>query len=185
MNIEDVWAEYRASLKAFLHSKVSDPDEVDDLLQDILIKTYGNLHTLKSASSVKSWLFQIANNVIIDFYRKRAKSRELSTGDISADNLWYGETNPDIRQALSRCVEPFIDALPYETGELLTAIDLHGQSQKDYAGELGISYSTLKSRVQKGRSLLRDLFDECCHFSLDQHGNLIDYDTKTKNCKKC
>ena len=35
MKVEEVWSGYSASLKAFLHSRVSDPDEVDDLLQEI------------------------------------------------------------------------------------------------------------------------------------------------------
>ena len=71
-----------------------------------------------------------------------------------------------------------------QTAELLTAIELNGISQKDLAIEHGVSYSTLKSRVQKGRQQLRQLFEDCCQFSFDQHGNVIDYDSKS-NCKDC
>jgi len=180
MNVESVWSEYRASIKAFLHSKVSNPDEVDDLLQDILTKTYKNLHRVKSESSIKSWLFQIASHAIIDFYRERGKSSSLS-----ADDLWYVENDISIEQSLSHCIKPFINALPKEAAALLTAIDIQGQSQKEYAKNVGVSYSTLKSRVQKARSQLRGLFEDCCHLSLDLHGNIIDFESKSTGCKKC
>ena len=47
MNIEQVWASYKASLKAFLHSCVANPDDVDDLLQEILIKVHQHLPELR------------------------------------------------------------------------------------------------------------------------------------------
>ena len=159
---------------------MSDSAEVDDLLQEILIKTYNNIHTVKSEDSIKPWLYQIAKNSIIDFYRKQAKKRELT-----ADELWYEQDDEDIRQSLSDCIELFIRALPADSAALLTEIDIKGQSQKAYAKASGISYSTLKSRVSKGRRELRGLFEQCCHFSLDKHGNLVDFDPKSDSCDNC
>ncbi|WP_432474491.1 RNA polymerase sigma factor SigZ [Amphritea sp. HPY] len=185
MNLETVWQEYRTAIKSFLHSKVAEPDDVDDLLQEILIRTHNNIHTLKNATSVKAWLFTLANNVIIDFYRARAKTRGREQA-LGADDLWYGEQNEsDFRQGLSACVKPFVQALPQHSSELLTAIDLQGRSQMELAAEQGISYSTLKSRVQKGRQELRRLFEQCCSFELDVQGNLIGCDTKTGRCGSC
>lgn len=179
-SIEHVWEEYRAAIKAFLHSKIANSDDVDDLLQDILIKTYKNLHTVQSESSVKSWLFQIANHAIIDFYRKKGRPRE-----VNADDLWFDEDNADVQNDLLQCIEPFIQSLPEENAELITSVDIRGQSQKDYAREHGVSYSTLKSRVQKSRHQLRELFEDCCHLTLDHRGNVIDCDSKSSSCKKC
>lgn len=170
MNIEDVWQEYRVAIKRFLHSKISNESDVEDLLQEILIKTYKNLDNVKKQKSIKAWLFQVANNAIIDFYRKKGRQQELS-----AEELWLLDKHDDLKHELSDCVAPFIQALPREHSQLLEAIDIQGKSQKDYAEELGISYSTLKSRVQKSRSLLEDVFDDCCHFKLDKQGNIYDY----------
>ncbi len=180
MNFEEIWSEYRASLKSFLHSKVSSPDEVDDLLQEIMIKIYKNLSVIKSESSVKSWVFQVANNTIIDFYRKRAKLNKLGS-----EELWYSEKNSEVEQSLSQCVIPFINALSLESAELLTAIDLKGQSQVSYGEEHRISYSTLKSRVQKARRELRALFEDCCDFTFDSRGNIADFEEKSRSCENC
>jgi len=180
MKIEDIWLEYRAALKRFLHAKVSNEADVEDLLQDILIKTYNNLDAVKTQKSVKSWLFQIANNTIIDYYRKQSRAREANIED-----LLPPEGSPENKVDLSNCISPFINALPDEYASLLTAIDLNNQSQKQYAEKLGVSYSTLKSRVQKSRGLLKKVFDDCCHFKIDKVGNVYDYDVKAKNerCK--
>lgn len=184
MKLETVWNEYRAALKAFLHVRISDSDDVDDLLQEILIRTHNSIDTLKSEQSLKSWLFSIANNVIIDFYRSRAR-RHGREQQLDADQLWYGDKpEPEYRIELLNCLAPFIHALPEASSELLTAVDLQGKSQKEMAEEQGISYSTLKSRVQKGRQKLRGLFEQCCHFEMDKQGNLIGCEQK-QGCKSC
>ena len=54
MQLEQLWSEYRSALNAFLLSKVSNPQDAEDLLQDILIKTHKNLDKLREARSIKA-----------------------------------------------------------------------------------------------------------------------------------
>ena len=179
MKIERGWQEYQSSLSRFLASKVANPTDVEDLLQNILIKTHQNMGSLNSKERLKPWLFQIANRTIIDFYRQQSVKRELT-----AEDLWYEDEEAN-ENALAQCVEPFIRNLPAKYAELLRAIELEGQSQKDYAEKLGISYSTLKSRVQKSRQQLRRLFDECCSMEVDAQGNAVSCDPKKNACDAC
>lgn len=180
VDIESIWSEYRSGLKAFLHSRVSNPADVEDLLQDIMIKTHGKLGTLNSQTSLRAWLYQIASHAIIDFYR-----RDKSKRPINPDDLWYETIEEDPLPDLEQCIAPFMDALPDEFSTLLRAVDLEGRSQKDQAEALGISYSTLKSRVQSGRKQLRNVFEDCCDFSIDGRGNIVSYQKKTGNCGDC
>ena len=180
MNVETIWSEYQVALKRFLHSKVSIEADVEDLMQDILIKTYNNLHTINDLGSIKSWLFQVANNTIIDFYRKKRRASELEF-----EGTWQVDDENQAISQLSECIVPFINALPAEQADLLTAIDIENKSQKSYAQEIGVSYSTLKSRVQRSRSSLKGVFDQCCHFSIDSRGNLYDYERKASGCSPC
>ena len=180
MKIEEIWLEYRTALKRFLHAKVSNEADVDDLLQEILIKTHNSLATLKNQTSVKAWLFQIANHAIIDHYRQQGRGQENMTEPSSSAPSEESDVD------LSHCILPFINALPSHDANLLTAIDINNQSQKQYAAQIGVSYSTLKSRVQKSRSLLKKVFDDCCHFNIDRNGSVYDYELKAelkiKNC---
>ena len=181
LNIEKIWSDYHHRLRAFLNSKVADQADAEDLLQEVLIKTHARLDSLRDNDSIQAWLYQVANRTVIDFYRKKG-----SLSNLDADDLWYEqEHHADVIEELSHCVEPFIRALPSDLAELLTAIDLEGQSQKDYAEKLGISYSTLKSRVQKGRKKLHELYNRCCRFSVDSTGNLMDFDQKPDGCNNC
>jgi len=173
MTIDAIWHEYKSALKGFLHSKIANEQDVEDLLQEVLIKTHANLHTLKQEKSVKAWLFQVANNTIIDFYRKKAKQVPLEP----EEEEWLHEGHL-AKAEITQCIVPFVQALPTEHAELLSAIDLHGMSQKAYAKAQGISYSTLKSRVQKSRALLKQKFDECCHFEQDKFGAIVGYERK-------
>ena len=183
LSLEQVWAEYQQALKSFLHSKVSNPDDVEDLQQEILLKTYQNLSTISDVSSVKAWLFQLANRTIIDFYRKRA--RQQRDVELQADDLWFEEPEASLEQEMAECIKPFVNALPTEQSQLLEAVELNGESQKQIAEKVGVSYSTLKSRVQKGRVELKKLFEECCTLQLDKYGNLVDCEAKSKQCGRC
>lgn len=114
MNIEEVWSEYKSGLKAFLHFKVGNIDDVDDLLQELLIKTHNNLHTINSETSIRPWLYTVANNTITDFYRAKGKSNEMIV-DVLPD--MEDKQASDIHQSLSQCIEPFIRILAPETAD--------------------------------------------------------------------
>lgn len=180
MNAETVITEYQSSLRAFLLSRMRDSSDVDDVLQDALTKTFQNLHTLKSEEKIKPWLFQIARNAMMDHYRRRSRG-----ASVSADDLWYNEPDETAEHAFEGCVEPFLDALPSDAGDLLRAVELQGISQKEYAERLGISYSTLKSRVQASRKQLRQLFDQCCNIAFASDGSVLDYTRNSPGCDSC
>ena len=180
MTPETVLQEYQKRLLAFLHSRVSNEADVEDLFQQISLKTLTGLRTLEDPAKVQSWLFQLANRTVIDHYRARAKA-----GDVNPDDLWYAPDDPSVRQDLEHCVSPFLAALPEDTARLLRSIDLEGQTQKQVAESEGLPYSTLKSRVQAARDDLRALFDNCCKFSVDARGNISDFQRKSDGCKNC
>jgi RNA polymerase sigma-70 factor (ECF subfamily) len=171
---------HRSSLRAFLLSRMRNPSDVDDVLQDTLAKAFQKLHTLNSELSIKSWLFQIAHNAMMDYYRRQR--REAS---VSADDLWYGESGETAEHPLEGCVDPFLNALPNESGDLLRAVELRGVSQKEYAQRLGVSYSTLKSRVQASRKQLRRLFDQCCNVEFARDGSVLDCKNNSPGCETC
>ena len=180
MDIEVIWQEYRSSLTRFLQSRISNSADVEDLLQEILIKSFTGLKSLKNTHSFKSWIFQIAHNVIVDYYRKKGQSHELLEA-----GLWEEQENDSdnsIHKQLSSCVIPFIQSLPQEHADLLMAIDIRGEKQKSLAEKKGISYSTLKSRVQKSRQLLKGVFDRCCQYNINSSGRIFDYEGKNKGC---
>ena len=180
MTLEHIWQAYGSQLRRWLQSRVSDADDVDDLLQEVLIRTHQNISDLKDTDKLSPWLFSIARNAVIDLYRQRGRKSGLNESD-----LWYLTEDPDSLAELSDCILPFIEQLPDQTAGLLKAVDIQGRSQKECAEELGISYSALKSRVQRGRQQLAAVFRDCCLFELDSKGNVIGYERRNRGCKGC
>lgn len=180
VTLDDVWRAYRERLRAFLKSRVSNPADVDDLLQEISLKTFRGLGDLEDPSKMRSWLFQIANRTLADHYRARARSKAPPP-----DDLWSTQDDPSARRDLERCVEPFIAALPGESARLLKAIDIDGQSQKCLAEREGLPYSTLKSRVRAARGDLRAMFESCCDFTFGARGSIAGFRSRTGRCEKC
>lgn len=180
MMLEKIWSEYQSGLRNFLRSKISNESDAEDVLQEILIKTYQNLDKLQNPDSIKSWLFQIANRSVIDFYRANGKA-SLAEGE----TLWHESSEEDAKQQLASCIQPLMSSLSDSSAELLQSIDIEGKSQKEVAEELGVSYSTLKSRVQKSRTELKTVYEQCCRFSFDSQGAVMDYEAKQSKCNKC
>ena len=186
IEFKQLWQEYSDRLRRFLLSRVDNPADVDDLLQEILIKTYQHLNTVKEPEKLAAWLFQVARNTLIDYYRK---SPVETTRQNIAEKAMLTEEEPEqyeqVRQELTKCIRPFLNQLPPKYQEAIEAVDLQGSSQKELAIELGLSHSAIKSRVQRGRSMLKAQFEECCRYDVDARGNLVDFEVKPSNCQKC
>lgn len=180
-NASGIWHEYAAALKQFLQNRVANEADVEDLLHDIFLKVHAKRETLNDQQKLQAWLWQIARHAVIDFYRAKGRSNDLST-----QALWYEDESPSIQHSLSLCLAPFIQSLPRESADLLNAIELQGVSQKVYAETHGMAYSTLKSRVKKAREQLKAKFDQCCEFSVGADGQLMDYQSRRQSsCRRC
>ncbi len=75
-------------------------------------------------------------------------------------------------------LKPMIDDLPDKYREALWLTEFEGLTQVELAERLGISVSGAKSRVQRGRSLLRHDLLDCCQFEFDRRGGIIGYTTR-------
>ena len=171
-NVEKIWKQFNQKLKRFILKRVKDNDTSNDILQEVFIKINENIHSLKDDKKLDKWIYQITRNVIIDHYRKTKWTDPL---DICIEE----ETLPkEAHIKLSRCILPFINQLSVKDREILVLTDIEKIGQKELAEYLGLSYSGAKSRVQRARSKLKDLFQQCCTIEYDKYGTIIDY------CKK-
>jgi RNA polymerase sigma-70 factor (ECF subfamily) len=79
-------------------------------------------------------------------------------------------------------VAGFVAHLPSPYREALTLTELGGMGQREGAEMLGISVSTMKSRVQRGRQKLRALFDTWCNIEIDRRGRVISCVARERAC---
>jgi len=155
MQTQEIWKNFRSELLGFINSKVHDIQLSEDILQDVFIKIHLNLHQLKSDEKLTSWLYQITRNSITDYFRKAKSTIEVP--DLPEEQ----NTETDIRN-FEKCVLRFVNELPEKYREAIVTTELGNLSQKEFAEKIGISYSGAKSRVQRAKEELRELFVSCC-----------------------
>ncbi len=179
---EKIWKEFNQSLKKFIHSKVSDSNDIEDLMQDIFIKLHQNIDQLNDETKVKAWIFRITRNTVYDYYRKKYNTVELVEYNDDLFSATDKEKSNDNDIAL--CIKPMLDDLPDIYKEAIILTEFQNMTQKDLSNHLGISLSGAKSRVQRGRKMLQELLVDCCQLEFDYQGKIIDYqqNKKTKYC---
>lgn len=161
-----------ADLLRFIRSRVGDDATARDLLQDVFLKIHSKADTLSDRDHLVSWVYQIARNSIIDYYRLRKPAEHLTQFH---DEIPEEVEDVSSSKQLGQSVRDMIESLPEIYKEALLLTEYEGLSQKQLAGKLGISLSGAKSRVQRARQVLKDSLMKCCHFELDQFGTIIDY----------
>lgn len=173
------WQNHKAQLRSYVYKRVDDASAVDDILQDVYIKASSNLHQLKSQGSLKGWLYKIAYNTIMDFYRDKLPYDELPEDLVAEDE----DTVEEARKELAECIRPLIDDLPEKYSIPLRLAELEGVPQQEIADKLGLSLSGAKSRIQRGRAKFRENLMTCCDFELNDGGAVTGYSSKKgKSC---
>jgi len=159
------WKQIQTPLYQFVFKKVKDKDLANDLMQDVFLKVQGRVNQLRDDSKITSWIYQITRNAILDYFKAREKEQNLSV-------VWENE-NQELNECVADCLNKLVDTLPEKYKQAVRMADLEDQSQTELATQLGISYSGLKSRVQRGREMLREKLLALYHVETDSYGNVL------------
>jgi RNA polymerase sigma-70 factor (ECF subfamily) len=169
------WSDIEARLRPYVARRVASASDVDDVLQEIFARVHRGLSGLRDGERFGAWVYRIAGHVIID--SARARARALVTSSEHSPDRSSVDVDDDadaLQTELGECVALFVARLPSPYREAITLTELEGLTQKDAAELLGISVSGMKSRVQRGREKIRDMFDDCCRISVDCRGRVVE-----------
>src|SRR5437016_14064942 len=115
-DIERLWKGYHAALRRFIQRRIADDPTADDILQDVFVKSHSRIGTLKDDNRVQSWLYRIARNTIIDYYRRHKRMDDLP------EEISNPEPDDDrVLMELEACVRPIMERLskPYREALIL------------------------------------------------------------------
>lgn len=135
-------------------------------MHDVFVRAYDRREQWSQLQSVRGWLYTITRNAIVDYYRSKKPSAELPEDLVSEDP----DNSERVGQQLAACLQPLINQLPPKYGEPLSLSDFQSVPQAEIARKLGLSLSGAKSRVQRGRALLREALLQCCEIELGTDG---------------
>ena len=166
-------------LLGYVRNRVRNREDAEDLTQDVFLKLAKS--NSEGVENLKSWVYTIAKNTITDYYRKRQLHTEEIAEDVYAQDE-YIEANAV--EELGSCVQSFVDQLPEEYKELLTLSELKDIPQKEIAEQLHMNYVTVRSKIQRGRKKLKELFEGCCTVLQGGKGSIVDYEKNRGKAKK-
>jgi len=178
---EEIWNEFSGQLRGFILKRIPDLVDADDILQDVFVKLHTRIDTLRDDDRLAPWLYRIARTTLIDYYRARQLAvpvpETLTVEDEPAES--------DAATRIAASLTSMLECLPDKYREAIVLSEFEGLTQQEVADRLDLSLSGAKSRVQRGRDLLRAALLDCCHFEFDRLGHLIDYTSRPDCCRRC
>lgn len=166
--IEALVARYEQKIRACAWRMVGDPDEIDDLTQETLLRLIRSLPGFKGEASAATWVYRIAHNTCVDAHRRRAarpQTAPLEAGgeERAAEAAAGGEADPAalLEDAVAECfVEHALGELPADYARIASLRLLDGISNEEIAARLGTSVDAVKSKLKRARVQLREKLAE-------------------------
>lgn len=131
---------YRVAMSMLRNEK-----DCEDSVQTAILTAYEKLGTLKHEEYFKTWLMRILINVCNKQLKSASKTTELNDTDLSSGNA---EVSTEIRIA--------IESLPVKIRQVVVLYYIEDFSVKEIKSIIKIPEGTVKSRLSKGRTLLKD-----------------------------
>ncbi|MEZ0577680.1 sigma-70 family RNA polymerase sigma factor [Nocardioides sp. MH1] len=151
--------EHAAALWSFcLHLTGSDHAHAEDVAQETLLRAWRNASVLEeSRGSVRSWLFTVARNIVIDEWRSKRSRREFPTDEVP-DTSPTSDRTDELLQ--SWVVAEALTRLSEEHRAVLLECYYRGRSVAEASRRLGVPEGTVKSRTHYALRSLRLALEE-------------------------
>ena len=120
-------------------------DEAADIVQEVFLAAYKNLHTLRDKNAVGAWLAMIARNRATEFYRQAKPTEELPT-----DSKGKDDSQTEAREILTA-----IRALPETYKETLILRLVEGMTGQEIAERTGLTPESVRVNLHRGMKILR------------------------------
>lgn len=177
---DTVVTDFAVRLRRFIRRRVPDDATADDLTQETLLKVYRSRLSPPEAQRLEAWIYRIARNTLIDYYRRRRPLEELpqTLADEPADDV------AELRRAVIASMRGMLAEMPEIYREPVRLAELEGLPLAKIALRMDLSLTAVKSRVRRGRAMLKKRLQQCCRFEFDRMGKVIGWKSR-RECTSC
>ncbi len=159
---------YWARIHRVANRVLRNPEDAEEVAQDVLLKAARGMSAFRSESALYSWMYRIAFNTAISRLRAERSRRSIFCGgtDRTLTASALPKARPDtalMRGQIRKRVAQSLLKLPPEYRNSVVLRDIHGLSTREAARALRINSETLKSRLRRGRLVLRRSLSEFGH----------------------
>ena len=146
-------------LRRYARALIRDRHRADDLLQDCLVRALSKQHLFQPGTDLRAWLFTLLHNQHVNEIRRATPFGNPATIDELAPVPIEGNAIPSLEL---KDLERAIAKLPIEQRQVILLVGLEGMSYDEVASILNVPVGTVRSRLSRGRDLLRYLMGMQC-----------------------
>jgi len=164
-SFEQLIARHQQKVYNIAYRMMGNEEDAKDAAQEALIKIYKSVSKFRGDSGFSTWVYRIAINACKDELRKKKHNiisldKEIETEEGSIKNELADQgLKPDelVEQAeLNETIQEAINQLPEQNRIAIILRDIQGFSYEDISSTLECPVGTVKSRINRGRKLLKD-----------------------------
>ncbi|MBR4110118.1 MAG: sigma-70 family RNA polymerase sigma factor [Clostridia bacterium] len=165
---EEIISLYEKRVFSTIYYMVKNENEVEDIAQEVFIKIYRNLKNFKEESSLYTWIYRITINVCIDELKKKKNvvyiDEKLETADgemeIQLEDTAKGPEHlaedEELKQKITNCIRK----LPIDQRTMIVLRDIKGFTYMEIAEMTKINLGTVKSKINRARTALKQILEE-------------------------
>lgn len=175
MHLTQIYDQHYRRVRKFILHTVRNEWVADDLVQETFIRISNNLDNVRDAAKLQAWIFRIAHNICLDYFRQQGKTADVALEEISGEpaTAKAPTSQKELEQGqMRKCVFGLVNFLPESLRSVIILSDISEFSQKEIAEILGISVENVKIRLHRGRKKLKALLQEHCVFEVDERNVL-------------
>ena len=148
MDFDEIYDEYFDRVYYKIFSSVKNPEDAEDIAQEVFISVYKNLHKFRADSKIYTWIYGIAINKTYDFFRKKKIDLELN------EEILNIADNEDLNGSM--IVEENLKKLSKEEREIVVLKDVYGYKLREISKLKDRNISTIKSIYYKALKNLEE-----------------------------
>ena len=155
--------EYHQRVFYLVYRMVGNVEEAKDLTQEVFLRVWRALGRFQPQQKLQTWIYQIAVNLCIDYYRKKKRTRSVFLEDLG-DGVPLQEEREEAtsleKQEVAERVWKVLNQLPPSYRAVLILRDMEGLAAKEIAPIISASYTTTRWRLHQARKMFRELWEK-------------------------
>ncbi len=155
---EEIVTQHSARVYRLAYRLTGNPHDAEDLTHDVFIRVFRSLSSY-TPGTFEGWLHRITTNVFLDKMRRKQRIRFDALPEDAAGRMASREPGPEQTYHDTHFdddVQRALDALPPDFRAAVVLCDIEGLSYEEIATTLGIKLGTVRSRIHRGRTQLRE-----------------------------
>lgn len=146
---------YYRRLFVYVLTLSNDHATAEDIVQNVLLKTWEYRKLLDSSYSLKNFLYRTSYNEFINHYKKDRRITELEKAYIEAIDDMYDEKNAEITERKITLINQSLSLLPEKCAEVFLLSKKEGLTNNEIADHLNLSLKTVEGHITKAYGILR------------------------------